>query len=200
MKIPNRSALTALSPQNQPRPSDPPQWPDSYTPGCQDPTPSSFPWVRAAVGTVLVAGTVLTTMTPMPTLAAGSVAQPTRVSKVLQEPQVLRTLQQFPKEFQNQVRNLSDSQLQVLYGGVSGTTQIGPLTVNHRQAFIKGSFLGKSVWSNVHQNISDAQSKYKMISSGEARALHKVVDQASRFTPAQRTVLADLLMRAQNAH
>jgi hypothetical protein len=183
---------------------------DRFTPGWHDPADDRQRWMKAGTALVMVGGALVVPLAPLSAQAAQVPAtrvspreggteggRLTRVGKVLQEPQVRRTLEQFPKEFQAQVRQLSDAQLQVLFGGVSGTTKIGPLTVNHREAFIKGSFMGKSVWKNVHQSVSDAEAKYKMIRPDEARALHRVVDQAARFTPQQRTMLADLLVLAQ---
>lgn len=194
MITPTRSALTALAPRPASPPQAPPHLEDLYTP--DDPAPDRPRWVQAGLALVVVAGSTLAPMAPLAAQAAPPAVVNTKVGKVLQDRQVSRTLQQFPPEFQAQVRQMSDAQLQVLYGGVSGTTKIGPLTVNHKEAFIKGSFMGKSVWKNVKQSISDAQTKYKMISSSEARALHRIVDQAAGFTPQQRAQLTDLVFRA----
>jgi len=197
MISPARSALTALAPRPGNRPPLPPQLEDRYTP--DDPAPDRPLLMRAGVALVVVAGSTLAPMAPLAAQAAPPVILNTKVGKVLQNVQVTRTLQQFPPEFQAQVRQMSDAQLQVLYGGVSGTTKIGPLTVNHKEAFIKGSFMGKSVWKNVKQSISEAQTKHQMISSHEARALHRIVDQASGFTPQQRAQLTDLVFRAMQS-
>ena len=122
---------------------------------------------------------------------------PSKVQQALSRPEVQAQLGQFSSDLQNRVRTLSDAQLGVLKGGMQGETKVGPFSVNNREAFIKGSVMGKSIWGNVHGNIKDACHKHKMITPGEEQALHKLIDGVSGLSREQRQKLATLLDRVR---
>jgi hypothetical protein len=122
-----------------------------------------------------------------------------RVSRFMEDPRAKAILSKFPASFQKQASGLSDAQFQVLHNGTKGSTKFGPITVDNKKAFIKGSVYGKSIWSTVHQQMSDAHSKYHMISKTEADSLHKVVDSVSNFSSGQREQLVRLLDMAAKA-
>ncbi len=127
------------------------------------------------------------------TLVSANTASTTKVKRAMEDPRVKSGLAKFSPDLQRQVGALSDAQLKVLKGGMSGTTKVGPLTVDNRQAFIKGSVAMKSIWGNVRQTITDARTKYKMINPAEEKALHKLVDTVSPLKPEQRKQLAELM-------
>jgi hypothetical protein len=133
-----------------------------------------------------------------PTLISTSGGRPqTKVQKAMQDAGLKASLAKFSPQLQQQVSGLSDAQLKVLKGGMSGSTQVGPLTVDNRKAFIKGSVALKSIWGNVHQSITDARTKYSMISQPEEKALHKLIDSVSGLKPDQRKQLAELMDRVR---
>lgn len=127
------------------------------------------------------------------TLVSTNATSTTKVKRALEDPRVKAGLGKFSPTLQQQVGGLSDAQLKVLKGGMSGTTKVGPLTIDNRQAFIKGSVAMKSIWGNVHQTITDARTKYSMINPAEEKALHKLVDTVSPLKPEQRKQLAELM-------
>lgn len=120
-------------------------------------------------------------------------ASPTRVQKAMADPNLKARLARFGGDLQQQVSALSDPQLKVLKGGMSGTTEVGPVSVDNRKAFIKGSVAFRSIWGNVHQSITDARTKYSMINPAEEKALHKLIDSVSGLKPEQRKQLAELM-------
>ncbi len=124
-----------------------------------------------------------------------STSPPSKVQQALGRPEVQAQLGQFSSDLQARVRTLSDAQLGVLKGGMRGETKVGPFSVNNREAFIKGSVMGKSIWGNVHGNIKDACHKHNMITPGEEQALHKLIDGVSGLSREQRQKLATLLDR-----
>jgi hypothetical protein len=116
-----------------------------------------------------------------------------RVSRFMNDPRAKAVLSKFPASFQRQAASLSDAQFKVLHNGTKGSTKFGPIKVNNKKAFIKGTVYGKSIWPMVHQQMNDAHSKYNMISKPEANRLHKVVDSVSNFSSKQREQLVRLL-------
>jgi hypothetical protein len=122
-----------------------------------------------------------------------SVVQQTAVSKALKSSKARGLLQKLPAQFGNQARGLSDAQVRVLKGGMSGHTEFGPIKVNNRKAFVRGHVVGKSVWPEVTSQIRDARSKHSMISSAEERELHQIINQVSRMSKSQRGTIADLM-------
>lgn len=117
----------------------------------------------------------------------------TKIQLALANSQIRIALSQFSPELQRQIGALSDAQVRVIKGGISGTTEIGPMTVDNRKAFIKGSVAFKSIWGNVHQNISDARCKYAMINEREEKGLHTLIDTVSGLDSDQRRRLAEML-------
>jgi len=162
---------------------------------------NSHRWLKTGLSMLAAGGALLAPLTPVSVTAApprpdaAAQVQTSKAARALKDSKIQAALKQFPAQLQSQVARMSDAQLRVLHGGVSGTTKVGPFNINNRDAFIKGSVMGKSVWGNVHQSVSDANAKWKMISAEEAQSLHGVIDQAARFSPQQRTVLADLLVK-----
>ncbi len=117
----------------------------------------------------------------------------TRVQRAVSDPKVKSALSSFNPQLQQQISGLSDAQLNVLKGGISGTSEIGPVSVDNRKAFIKGTVMMKSIWGNVHQSISDARSKYSMINGPEENGLHKLINNVSQLKPEERRKLAELM-------
>ena len=114
----------------------------------------------------------------------------TKVDKALQDPQVANKLSAFPPDFQKTIRTLSDKQFKVL-GGTRPSDK-------DRERFISGRAFGVvSIWGQVHKGISDARSKYDMISPAEEKGLHGLVDRVADFSPAQRKTLLDLMDRVR---
>lgn len=122
-----------------------------------------------------------------------------RVARFVKDPRAKAILSKFPASFQKQVATLSDAQFTVLHNGTKGSTKFGPITVNNKKAFIKGTVYGKSIWPMVHKQMDDAHSKYNMISKPEANRLHKLVDSVSNFGSGQREQLVRLLDMAARA-
>lgn len=119
--------------------------------------------------------------------------QSTAVGKALQQTQARRLLENLPSNFSQMAKGLSNGQARVLKNGMSGHTQVGPVKINNRQAFIRGHVLGKKVWPEVNQQIRDARSKYKMINQGEEQELLQIVSMASQMSPQQRETMAKLM-------
>lgn len=117
----------------------------------------------------------------------------TRVQRAVSDPKIKSALAGFNPQLQQQISGLSDSQLNVLKGGISGTSEIGPVSVDNRKAFIKGTVMMKSIWGNVHQSISDARGKYSMINGPEENGLHKLINNVSQLKPEERRKLAELM-------
>ncbi len=162
---------------------------------------NSHRWLKTGLSMMVAGGALLAPLTPVSATAApakvdaAAQVQTSKAARAMKDAKIQAAMKQFPAQLQSQVARMSDAQLRVLHGGVSGTTKVGPFNINNRDAFIKGSVMGKSVWGNVHQSVSDANTKWKMISAEEAKSLHGVIDQAATFSPQQRTVLADLLVK-----
>jgi hypothetical protein len=127
------------------------------------------------------------------TTLVSTAAPSTRVKKALADPTLKAAIGKFSPALQQQVGGLTDAQLKVLKGGMSGTTQVGPMTIDNRKAFIKGTVALKSIWGNVHQSITDARTKHSMISQPEEKALHQLIDSVSKLKPEQRQQLAELM-------
>jgi hypothetical protein len=117
----------------------------------------------------------------------------TKVQRAVNDPKIKATLAGFTPTLQQQISGLSDAQVRVLKGGISGTSEVGPLTIDNRKAFIKGNVMMKSIWGNVHQSISDARGKYSMINGPEENGLHKLINTVSELKPEQRKQLAEMM-------
>lgn len=144
-----------------------------------------------ALGTSLTGALIGTSSARAP--AQYEVAQETQIQRVLKQSSAKKAFAKFPRDFQRLAGQLSDRQTRVLKNGMRGQTKVGPLTVNHRKAFIKGTAYGKSVWGNVRQQISDAKTKYKMIDSGEERELQALITMLAKMSRGQRESLAKLM-------
>ena len=128
-----------------------------------------------------------------PRMLVSTAPPPSKVQQALQRPEVAAQLQRFGGGLQQQIRGLSDAQFKVLKGGLEGGTKVGPININHREAFIKGSVLGKSIWGNIHGNIRDARHKHHMINATEESGLHALIDGVAALSKEQRHSLAALL-------
>jgi hypothetical protein len=148
-----------------------------------------------AIGYTLALGLGLAGGMMVGSADAGQAAmvQQTAVSKALTNSKARSLLQRLPAEFGNKARGMSDAQMRVLKGGMTGDTKVGPITVNNRKAFIRGHVVGKSVWPEVTKQIKEARSKHGMITSSEERELHQVIDQVSRMSKSQRETVANLM-------
>lgn len=125
-------------------------------------------------------------------------AQPqSKVGQALADPKVKAQLARFPAGLQQSVSQLNDRQLQVLHGGIQGTTQLGPISIDNREAFINGRVMLKSIWGNVHDNIKAACHDHKLITPQEEKPLHGLIDKVSDLSKAQRKELAALLDRVK---
>lgn len=141
----------------------------------------------------LSAGLVATTMPSVAVAAQVESVQKSAVSKTLSNAQARKLLAKLPKSLARTASGLSDGQVKVLKGGLHGETKFGPITVNHRKAFIKGSAWGKSVWPEINGQIRDARSKHGMITRAEERELLQLVSQVSKLSKSDRAIMADLM-------
>ncbi len=154
-------------------------------------------WKRAgqalALGGCLAAG-LMAPMAPMISNGAPTtVSQTTKVELALKNGSVRRLYDSLPSNIRSIAGNLSDAQAKVLKNGASGHSKVGPITVNHRKAFIKGTVLGRSIWSNVKEQISDARAKHHLINRAEERELHTLIDRVARLKSSQRKTMVQLL-------
>lgn len=169
---------------------------DVFVPSAAAPESKTAPWKRAgqalALGCCLAAG-LMAPMAPMVSSGATTVSQTTKVELALKNRSVRRLYDSLPSNIRSIAGNLSDAQAKVLKNGASGHSKVGPITVNHRKAFIKGSVLGRSIWSNVKEQISDARVKHHMINRAEERELHTLIDRVARLKSSQRETMVQLL-------
>lgn len=170
---------------------------DHYSPSARAEPSEPSGWKRAgqalALGCSLAAG-FLAPMAPLVSLGAPStVSQATRIERALQNSSVRRLYDSLPGNIRSIAGDLSDAQTRVLKNGASGQSKVGPMTVDHRKAFIKGTVLGRPIWSNVKQQITDARTKHHMINRSEERELHTLIDQVARLKPEQREDMVRLL-------
>lgn len=136
-------------------------------------------------------GLLLTSGAQASEIAATEIVAQTKIEKALETTEVQELLADLPADFKSLMAGLSDTQIQVLGGGINGKTKVSFVTVDNRKAFIKGSAYGREVWPYVINTVNRVSARPETLLEPAAKEeLHKAVDMMASMTKAQRKGLA----------
>ena len=92
---------------------------------------NSHRWLKTGLSMLAAGGALLAPLTPVNATAAPAKAdvaaqvQSSKAARAMKDAKIQAAMKQFPAQLQGQVAKMSDAQLRVLHGGVSGTTKVG---------------------------------------------------------------------------
>lgn len=93
-------------------------------------------------------------------------------------------------------RSYSSNQKRYLYETFTGETRVGLMSINNRDAFVKGRALGQDVFPYMSQNLHKAVLTGEL-SQSEMQQLDANLDAMKQLSPAQREAIANLVVADQ---
>lgn len=118
----------------------------------------------------------------------------TKIEKALQTSEVQQLLADFPSEFKELLGGFSDTQIRVLGGGINGKTKVSFVTVDNRNAFIKGKAYGRDVWPYVVKTVDRVSARPEtFLEQADKQELYDAIVMMSKMTKSQRRGLAQAM-------
>lgn len=108
---------------------------------------------------------------------------------IRQDPQLNAEFHSLPRDFTHKYAHLTPAQKSMMYKQLSGSTW----GVSHKEAFIKGKAFGTDAFQVMTEKLDKAAHK-GTLSSDEVSSLKSDIARLREMTPAQRHVIAEIIM------
>jgi hypothetical protein len=107
-------------------------------------------------------------------------------------PSVASTLEKLPADVHEAYKSLAPEHKKLIASKLSGSTKVLFMTINNREAFVKGSVAGMSVFDKMESGLEKNAARYNLDAAAVA-GLSRVIDHFRRMTQDQRSAVASLL-------
>lgn len=163
-------------------------------------------------GTLLgVAGTMLpapafaqsastVSMDATPTISAEDAAlgrryhvPPEVMQRAARQPDLVRGLHELPTDVMQRYGDMNANQRQAMVRHLSGSTRIAFVTINHKDAFIKGTAMGVDAFPKMKEQLDDDVTDGRLKSS-EAEQLKSTLDRVKELSQDQRSTIARFIL------